>query len=65
MSTETSPVARLTYSVEEAAQALGISRNSAYAYVKNGTIPSVRVGARLLVPKGALDRLLGNLGGAA
>jgi excisionase family DNA binding protein len=51
--------ARATYSVDEAAAKLGLNRNSAYAGVKAGTIPSIRVGGRLLVPKAMLDRMLG------
>jgi excisionase family DNA binding protein len=50
---------RLTLSVEEAADALGISRALAYEAVKNGQIPHIRIGKRILVPKAALDRLLG------
>lgn len=51
---------RQTYTVEEAGQILGLSRNSAYAAAKAGTIPNIRIGNRLLVPKAAIDRLLGN-----
>ncbi len=51
--------ARATYSVDEAAAKLGVNRNSAYAGVRAGTIPSIRVGGRLLVPKAILDRMLG------
>jgi excisionase family DNA binding protein len=49
---------RETYSVMEAAVVLGIGRDAAYQGVKTGDIPSVRVGARILVPKLALQRLL-------
>lgn len=45
-------------SVEEAASVLGIARGTAYAAVRAGEIPSVRVGKRLLVPTAALRRLL-------
>ena len=41
---------RLTLSVEEAATALGISRSHAWRMVNNGTLPSVRIGHRVLVP---------------
>jgi excisionase family DNA binding protein len=50
---------RLTYSVPEAAQVLGISRMGAYVAVRAGDIPSIRIGRRLLVPRAALARLLG------
>jgi excisionase family DNA binding protein len=48
----------LAISVEEAAHRLGIARSTAYQYVRTGHLPSVRLGARLLVPIAALERLL-------
>ena len=47
-----------TYTVDEAAEILGIGRNGAYEGVKSGEIPSIRIGKRILVPKAALDRML-------
>jgi excisionase family DNA binding protein len=47
-----------TYTIEEAAKIIGIARVSAYAAVHSGTIPTLRIGKRLLVPKVALERLL-------
>lgn len=49
---------RLTVSVPEAARLLGVSRMTAYSAVCEGTIPSLRIGRRVLVPRAALDRLL-------
>lgn len=49
---------RLTLSVEEAADALGISRALAYEAVQRGEIPSVRIGKRILIPKACLNNLL-------
>jgi excisionase family DNA binding protein len=49
---------RLTVSVEEAARILGISRGAAYARAGDGSLPTVRLGKRLLVPKRALDKML-------
>jgi len=49
---------RLVFTVEEAAQLLGISRSFAYEAVQRGDIPSMRIGRRILVPKAALQRLL-------
>jgi len=49
---------RLVYTVDEAAKLLGISRPTAFAGVRKGTIPSIRVGRRWLVPKAALDKKL-------
>jgi len=48
----------LTMTVGEAATALGISRNLAYQAVRDGHIPVIRIGRRLLVPRRALERLL-------
>ena len=54
-----SPPQRLTYTVEEAAQVLGISRGLAYEMVREGTLPSLRLGERrIVVPKAALESLL-------
>lgn len=51
---------RRTVTVPEAAKLLGISRNAAYEGVKRKEIPSVKIGARIVVPKAALDRMLGD-----
>ncbi len=52
------PADRLTYSVEEAAELLGISRNSAYEAVRKGELPTVRLGRRILIPRSRLETLL-------
>lgn len=49
---------RMTRTIEEAAQALGIGRNQAYEAAHKGEIPTVRIGRRILVPVAALDRML-------
>lgn len=46
------------FTVTQVAQLLGLSRSNAYARVQDGSIPSVRVGGRILIPKRALERLL-------
>jgi excisionase family DNA binding protein len=51
-------VKRLTVSVEESAQMLGISRALAYELVRKNEIPSIKLGRRLVVPLAALLRLL-------
>jgi len=48
---------RLTLTVEEAAARLGISRTLAYELVRQGKIPSLRLGRRL-VPVHAVDLML-------
>ena len=51
---------RRTYNIEEAARLLGIGRNQAYEAARTGQIPTIQIGKRRLVPKAALDRLLGD-----
>jgi excisionase family DNA binding protein len=53
-------VIRRTVKIDEAAAILGISRNGAYNAAKDGSLPTIRIGKRLLVPIAALDRLLGS-----
>ncbi len=53
-----SPSPSLTFTVEEAAEMLGISRTFAYEAVRRGELPAIRIGRRLLVPRAALVRLL-------
>jgi len=50
---------RPTLTVDETGEVMGISRNSAYKAVRDGTIPSIRIGNRILVPTAALRRMLG------
>ena len=54
---------RRVLSVDEVARQLGIGRNAAYAAVRAGQIPAVRVGRRWLVPRRALEVLLGEADG--
>jgi excisionase family DNA binding protein len=49
---------RLTMSVEEASEALGISRSLAYELVRRGELPSLRLGRRIVVPVRALEDLV-------
>jgi len=50
---------RQTLTVEEAGRLLGISRNSAYEAARRGELPAIRIGKRLIVPRAALEKLLG------
>jgi excisionase family DNA binding protein len=50
---------RLTWTVTEAAKLLGISRASAYEAAHRGELPVRLIGRRMLVPRVALLRLLG------
>ena len=46
------------WTIPEAAELLGISRNSAYEAAHRGELPSIRIGKRILVPVAALQQLL-------
>lgn len=52
-----------TMTVEEAGKLLGISRGSAFKAAKNGELPTIRFGRRLVVPTAALNSLLGGAAG--
>ena len=45
---------RLTMTIPEAAEKLGIGRNQGYQAAKSGQIPTIKVGNRILVPVAAL-----------
>jgi excisionase family DNA binding protein len=55
---EAKSIERVTLTVEEAAQLLGISRGLAYEMARCGKLPVVRFGRRLLVSRGELERML-------
>lgn len=48
-----------TLTVEAAGKIMGISRASAYQAVRDGTIPSIRLGRRVVVPTARLLKMLG------
>jgi excisionase family DNA binding protein len=48
-----------TVRVEQAAQLLGISRQSAYAAARAGELPVLRIGRRYVVPTAPLREMLG------
>jgi len=45
-------------SVAETARLLGLSVNTTYAYLADGTIPGRRVGRRWIIPRARLDAWL-------
>jgi len=49
---------RLTLTVEEASQLLGISRALGYDMARTGRLPALRFGKRFVIPRKALDNLL-------
>lgn len=49
---------RLTFTVEEAAQLLGIGRTHAFEMARRGELPTIRLGRRILIPKSRLMQML-------
>ena len=47
-----------TMNIETAARVLGIGRQTAYELARQGKLPVLRLGRRLVVPKAALERML-------
>ncbi|KZM68086.1 helix-turn-helix domain-containing protein [Nocardia terpenica] len=47
-----------TYTVEEVAELLGLSRGNAYRAVRAGEIPAKRIGRRWVVPRSAFHAWL-------
>lgn len=56
---------RLTYSVTEAAELLGISRSTAYECIRRGEIPALSLGRRVVIAKATIDALVGAAGATA
>ena len=52
---------RMTYSVEDAAAILGVSKSKIYDSVRNGELRGVQVGRRVVVPCDVLEKLVGAL----
>ena len=51
-------VERLTITVDEAAELLGISRALAYDMARTGRLPALRFGKRFVIPKKAIENLM-------
>ena len=51
---------RLTYTVEETAELIGVSLSATYKCIRRGELPCVHIGRRVLVPRLALETMLGN-----
>jgi excisionase family DNA binding protein len=52
---------RLTYSVEEAATVLGVSRSKLYASLRKGELRGVQVGRQVVIPCDVLEGLIGGV----
>ena len=50
---------RLALTVPEALEILPLSKNTIYAALREGSLPSVKVGAKILIPRHALEKMFG------
>jgi excisionase family DNA binding protein len=51
-------IGRVVYTIPEVAQMLGINRCLAYTLARQGDLPAIRLGGRVLVPRDRLERFL-------
>ncbi len=49
---------QLLQGVRESARRLGAGRDQVYAWVREGRLPCIRIGARILIPSAALERFV-------
>lgn len=52
------PISRPTMSVEDAGRIFGMGRSSAYEAVRNGDLPVIRIGKKLVVSTAVVRRML-------
>jgi len=55
---------RLVYTPQELCDLLGLSRTAVYERLREGSLPSIRVGRRILIPRRALVEMLDTASGA-
>ena len=58
MNAQSNPTPRTAYSLDEAARSLGLSRRTLYTLMRDGTLRTVTLGRRRLVPARELERLV-------
>jgi len=58
MDTKENTNEKIAYSVNEVAKLLGISPATCYEHCTRGTLPTIKFGRRILIPKAAFDRFL-------
>jgi excisionase family DNA binding protein len=62
---EKAPDATATFSsVDELASYIGLGRTNTYAALRNGKIPSIRIGKKFVIPRSAIKKWLEGAGTA-
>ena len=51
-------IERLAFSVQEAAEAIGVSSRMLHDYIRDGSIPHFRMGTRVLIPADELRKFI-------
>ncbi len=54
-------VEKMVYNIDEAAEQLGIGRTFAYQLIREGRLPSIKLGNRRLIAKADLEVFIENL----
>ena len=54
---------RMTYTVDEVAELLGLARGTAYARVRDGSIPARQMGRRWVISRSSFDAWLNDATG--
>lgn len=49
---------RITFTISEAAKIIGISKSLAYRLARDGQIPTIKLGNRILIPKKKLYKFI-------
>ncbi|MGH9212211.1 MAG: helix-turn-helix domain-containing protein [Acidimicrobiales bacterium] len=58
MNTDSDSVSKLTVSVDEAAEMLGVSPGLVYVMVRKKQLRAIRLGRRILIPRRAVEALV-------
>jgi excisionase family DNA binding protein len=57
MNTSAASIDRITFSIPEAASALGVCPRTIYSLMGSGNLRTIRIGRRRLIPRDELNRL--------
>ena len=61
MDNQQTPITRLAYTMDEAIEASGVSRDTLYRLIGSGDLASVKIRNRRMIPASALNLLCGNV----